>query len=286
MFLTGGSIAHNARLRRKRHGQLTEEIRGSITTTYGYDLRGLPSSIEASNIINQSYLFDSKGNLEYRKDNISNQKEIFGYDALNRLLTWDVYQNGSATIAKHNYLTYNPSGNIESKSDLENLVMNYGEGNGKPHALTSITGKPAAIPVTDLNVTYTDFKKIKTITEGIKNYVIIYGVDNQRRKSVYKINGVAQTTRYYLSDYEEEIDNASGNIKKIHYLSGGAILINDNGTESLYYGYSDYQGSLIALSDEEGKVVERYAYDPWGARRNPDNWTLPPSPQGEGSGVR
>ncbi len=274
------AIDENAR------GQLTEEIRGSITTTYGYDLRGLPSSIEASNIINQSYLFDSKGNLEYRKDNISNQKEIFGYDALNRLLTWDVYQNGSTTIAKHNYLTYNPSGNIESKSDLENLVMNYGEGNGKPHALTSITGKPAAIPATDLNVTYTDFKKIKTITEGIKNYVIIYGVDNQRRKSVYKINGVAQTTRYYLSDYEEEIDNASGNIKKIHYLSGGAILINDNGTESLYYGYSDYQGSLIALSDEEGKVVERYAYDPWGARRNPDNWTLPPSPQGEGSGVR
>jgi YD repeat-containing protein len=47
-----------------------------------------------------------------------------------------------------------------------------------------------------------------------------------------------------------------------------------NGTEHIYYSYADFQGSLIALTDESGNVVERYAYDPWGARRNPDNWTL------------
>jgi RHS repeat-associated protein len=32
-------------------------------------------------------------------------------------------------------------------------------------------------------------------------------------------------------------------------------------------------GSLIVLTNESGTVVERYAYDPWGARRNPTNWT-------------
>jgi len=41
----------------------------------------------------------------------------------------------------------------------------------------------------------------------------------------------------------------------------------------LLYGYSDYQGSLIALTDENGTVVEQYAYDPWGNRRNPADWT-------------
>jgi len=41
----------------------------------------------------------------------------------------------------------------------------------------------------------------------------------------------------------------------------------------LYYTYTDYLGSLIALTNESGTVVERYAYDPWGARRNPTNWT-------------
>ena len=30
---------------------------------------------------------------------------------------------------------------------------------------------------------------------------------------------------------------------------------------------------MIALTDASGNVIERYAYDPWGARRNPDDWT-------------
>jgi RHS repeat-associated protein len=44
---------------------------------------------------------------------------------------------------------------------------------------------------------------------------------------------------------------------------------------TLYYGYLDYQGNLIALANEAGTVVEngRFAYDPWGKRRNPADWT-------------
>jgi len=49
------------------------------------------------------------------------------------------------------------------------------------------------------------------------------------------------------------------------------MLVNNNGVETLYYGYSDNQGSLIALTNESGAVVEKYAYDPWGARRDPAN---------------
>ena len=58
------------------------------------------------------------------------------------------------------------------------------------------------------------------------------------------------------------------------YLSGGAIYIVHNDLIGMfYYGYYDYLGSLIALTNEAGTVVERYAYDPWGKRRNPDDWT-------------
>ena len=59
----------------------------------------------------------------------------------------------------------------------------------------------------------------------------------------------------------------------LNYLSGGSQLVNLNGVETLYYGYTDNQGSLIALTDASGNVVEKYAYDPWGARRNPNDWT-------------
>jgi len=42
----------------------------------------------------------------------------------------------------------------------------------------------------------------------------------------------------------------------------------------LYYSYSDSQGSLIALVHEGGSVIQRFAYDPWGARRDPNNWNV------------
>jgi len=50
--------------------------------------------------------------------------------------------------------------------------------------------------------------------------------------------------------------------------------VQNNGEDSKMYANADYQGSLIALTNESGAVVEKYAYDPWGARRDPTNWQL------------
>jgi YD repeat-containing protein len=164
-----------------------------------------------------------------------------------------------------------PKRETYSRSDLNNSTLFYGTG-GRPHALYSIVGSSINLPMATLQVTYSDFKKIKTLNEGSKFYELIYGVDEERRESVYKLNGILQLTRYYLGDEEEEV-TPDGNIRKIHYLSGGAILVSDHGQDSLLYGYADHQGSLIALTDESGNVLERYAYDPWGNRRNPSDWT-------------
>ena len=98
-------------------------------------------------------------------------------------------------------------------------------------------------------------------------------MDNQRRKSEYYENGISQgaptLTRYYLGDYEEEVSGT--NVRKIHYLSGAIFIQETNQPDKFYYSYSDYQGSLIAMINEGGEIQE-YAYDPWGARRNPTNW--------------
>jgi RHS repeat-associated protein len=96
-------------------------------------------------------------------------------------------------------------------------------------------------------------------------------VDDQRRKSVFT-QGSATTTRYYLDDYEE-VYKPDGTTQKIHYLSGGSMMLQQGAAKSLYYGYHDYQGSLIAWTNQSGTVVERRAYDPWGRHRNPQNWT-------------
>jgi len=253
-------LATNAR------GQLTQLKKGTVTTTFGYNSRGMTETISAPDIVDMEYAFNAKANMEYRIDHITNQREDFVYNTLNQLTNWDVTRAGVTTA---NSITYNAAGNIQNKSDIGG-TMTYGEVNGKPHALTTVSNATAKLATADLTATYTSFKKMATLSEGTKNYELTYGVDEQRRKSVYKENNVTKLTRYYAGNYEEEVD-ALGNVRQIHYLSG-AIMIRENGVETLYYSYVDNQGSLIALTNETGTVVEKYAYDPWGARRNPDNW--------------
>jgi RHS repeat-associated protein len=72
-------------------------------------------------------------------------------------------------------------------------------------------------------------------------------------------------------------------IFKIYYLNRGtpkggyralaAIFVEENGNDNLYYAYTDHLWSLTALTDKDGNVKERQAFDPWGNRRNPDDWT-------------
>ena len=253
-------------------GQLIKSKQGNTEKTQLYDSRGLPSSITATGIIIMAYIFNNKGNLISRSDLLTGHKEDFVYDNMNRLTAWDVSKNNVSQV--NNSINYNPTtGTITTKSDV-GFTFNYGEENGKPHALTSISGKPGRIPNVAQTVTYTDFKKVKSISLGNKSLVLDYGVDEQRRKGVFK-EGNVTFTRYYSGNYEEEI-SSSGKVKKIHYISGGdglaGIYINDDGNRSFYSAYCDYQGSLLALTDMNGVVKEKYAYDPWGNRRNPASW--------------
>ena len=253
-------------------GQLTKTKQGNVEKTQSYDSRGLPSSISAAAIMNMAYTFNNKGNLISRSDLLTGHKEDFTYDGMNRLTAWNISKDNISQTS--NSIDYNPTtGTITTKSDV-GFTFGYGEENGKPHALTSLSGKPDRIPNLTQTVTYTDFKKVKNISLGSKSLVLDYGVDEQRRKGIFK-DGSATFTRYYSGNYEEEVDS-SGKVKKIHYISGGdglaGIYINDDGNNRFYSTYCDYQGSLLALTDMNGVVKERYAYDPWGNRRNPASW--------------
>lgn len=264
-------------------GQIKRIFKGDQEVVLGYHPdKHLNTSIKAGSIIDYEFDYNSKNNLLWRRDNLTTQREDFEYDGLNRLTDWKVTRNGVQT----NYeLDYDPtySLNIKTKSGVElnnNLLsMSYGitqddEDITKPHALSSISGVPASFPTQDLNITYTDFKKIHTLIEGNKTYTVTYGVDEQRRMSVYKVGNETKMTRYYLGNYEEEI-GTDNKIRKIHYLSGAIFVDNETSPDSLYYTYSDNQGSLIAITDQNGVVKRKYAYDPWGSRRNPTNWTEP-----------
>lgn len=251
-------------------GQATLVRKGGRETRFEYDSQGRMVNSATEGIVDMTYGFDPRGNLTSRTDNLTRQEERFTYDELNRLTDGTIYQGGIPV--KRDSIRFDENGNIVQKSDLGESILTYGE-EGRPHALSAIEGDATGIPSATLDIAYTDFKRMNLLTEGDLRYEISYGVDEQRRKSTLTQKGKSILTRTYFGNYEEEED-ADGHLRKIHYLAGGSMLVRNGGRDSLLTAHHDLLGSLVALTDEEGNVLERYAYDPWGERRNPGDWTL------------
>jgi RHS repeat-associated protein len=269
------------------NGQITSEKKGNLTQTNAYYLSGLPTSESCTNVFGLQYTFDNKRNMLSKQNLIAGQTEKYLYDNMNRLTEWDMY-NSNNQLLNQNTITISTAvlnaGDVTYKSDND-YEPSYGQSGYPAHAVTSVTANLSAVPNPTETINYTDFKKVQTIkdiglTAGttINNELdISYGTDEERYKSVFLQMGTAQLTRYYLDNYEEERN--SNNIRKIHYISGGnglvAIYAKDSipQKDTIYYAFTDYQRNLVALTDVNGNVYQRLAYDPWGNRRNPDDWT-------------
>ena len=259
-------------LEQNARGQVVRERKGGVVTTYTYDNCGRITSIVAPNIVSLHYTYDIHGNVLAKTDAINDQSIEYTYDHLMRLTSWTVNNNDTQSI------TYDATtGNIISKSDLGASSEFIYDSSSKPHALRGIDNITGEWICPDLSITYTDFSKVKSIQRGSDSYNIMYGVDKQRACTQKTISG-ATTTRYYMSNHEIVVDSL-GNETYIIYLCNGSIAVHDeaSGTKTLYHGYYDAQGSLIALTDNSGNVIARYAYDPWGKRVGVANWAYSPT---------
>jgi RHS repeat-associated protein len=200
--------------------------------------------------------------------------ENFTYDLVfkNRLASWQV-----SGQPEYN-MTYTTNGNVETKSDFTSSGNPYNyDINDKPHAVKSVTD-PLQLPAEALqHISYNILNNVSEINhneQGLR-YTISYGPDEQRVKSQYWVNNVIQKTKYYIGgDYEEEI-NSIGETRKLHYLPGGGLYVKNQASNGvMYYVLTDYQGSWCKVVTETGASMERYNFDPWGRRRNPDNWNI------------
>ncbi len=271
-----------------QRGQLTQATMGNGTITdyewdtYGFPQRNKVSKGTSSILQNLTFSFNSvTGNLNARSDAKRNILETFGYDNLlkDRLTYW------SATGGAAKTMTYEANGNILKKTDVSTANTGYIYEGPKPHAVTKVVSPTAAfIEQNQLqNITYTPFNKIESISQpGFGSYVRLdftYGPDNERRKTfLYKTSSpvTPYETRYYFDDFEVRELYHKSLTEKIHYLYGPdgmfGIYMLEGGYQEYYYIHKDYLGSLTAISDAAGNLVESLSYDPWGRRRNPNNW--------------
>ena len=200
--------------------------------------------------------------------------ENFTYDAADRLTNWTV--NSAAYTANYSG-NGNPDNYRERKSDFGLYAYN----SSKPHAVSNISSLIAGTgEERTCEAEYNTIGKIKKLTlkngsTTLKTATFTYAADGQRRKMV-----VGSTTTIYCDDYQ--VNKTGSTEQRLHYISGPAglcaLIVQNYSNGSLasratYYLQTDYQGSIIAAYNSNGTLYKRFAYDPWGRRRNGSNWT-------------
>ena len=130
------------------------------------------------------------------------------------------------------------------------------------------------------NITYTAFNKASQITEGDYEYNIAYAADDERFKTEL-INTQTNTTeqiKYYAGDYEEFRDASNNVMRRLHYINspyGLVAVVEKTGTNyDVRYVMTDYLGSICAVTDDAGTVLQQVSFDAWGRRRDPQTWAL------------
>ncbi|MCH8478270.1 MAG: FG-GAP-like repeat-containing protein [Wenzhouxiangella sp.] len=252
-----------------QYGQMTQYYLGSSSLQWNRNFEtstGLPTTwTNQQGDWNISYDFDlASANLLSRHNNHIGTSDAFTYDDVNRLkeITTLNTANTSNTID----VSYSTSGSIESKTD----VGTYNVQNS--------SGRTLGVSDPNINVSdnmqiieYTSFNKISTISEGDYDAYFMYGPDEQRRHMKIYEGGREFIERYYVSDFEREFANGHGrDICYIPLPSGDmALYIDPHGSSGeIYFAYQDYQGSILAIADDNGGIIEEYSYDAWGNRRD------------------
>ncbi len=260
-------------------GQYTSVNLGDYNTVYVYNGYGEIQRMFNDRIRDMAYSFDRLGNLSYREDYLTGQKETFSYDNLNRLTGIDYSLNGGLVTAAAKTMFYDDLGNITGKTGIAaESDITYGDNGAGPNALTTITPSDGYSPLGQ-SISYTAFDKVSSITDTIgagstRNLSITYGYDKQRRKSVYT-EGATTRTKYFFGDYEESVEG--GVTTKYFYVSSPTGLVavyKQTGTAAgqLYRILTDHLGSITEVISPSGTVAKQ-SFDAWGNPRESGDWT-------------
>lgn len=262
------------------NGQYTAYNQGSLNTSVTYNAFGELDQMLTPGVRNMDYNFNPLGNLSSREDMLSNQKEVFGYDILDRLSGIEYYLNAIHTTAGDKTIYYDTWGNITGKTGIaaQDSIL-YGENGYGPHALTAIW-HPKGYQPSNQHISYTSFNKVNEISDTISASVvrklsITYGYDNQRRKSVYT-DGATTKTKYFIGNYEEHSQGST--TKKYFFINSpsglcGIYVIDGSNPGQLYYTINDHLGSITEIVNATTGVIARQSFDAWGNPRSVTDWT-------------
>ncbi|XWJ68823.1 RHS repeat-associated core domain-containing protein [Sorangium cellulosum] len=265
-------------------GRFREEVfgNGAVTTrSYHADKQRLGHVVTqsgAAEVQDLDYGYDDLLNLTRRTDALQrrNTTERFRYDALQRLTCAYFSEVESASAPCAARYDYAPNGNLTFTSDIGTLAY---DDPLHPHGATGaalVTGSFGYDAVGNqiarpggTAVRYMPFDLPERITQGASTVTFAYDGDQQRIRKT-----TPEKETLYLGDlYERVTDAASGTVEHRYHVHSPervvAIVTRGGADDGALYVHVDHLGSVDALTDEDGGVIERRSYDPFGQRRNP-----------------
>ncbi|MFA5794301.1 MAG: SDR family NAD(P)-dependent oxidoreductase [Candidatus Brocadiia bacterium] len=276
-------------------GRVKERAYGNNTNlTVGYDTSRRVTNYESRTTGNDliagfEYAYDREDNLIYEKRLHENKGDAFVYDSIYRL-TGVKYGIPAADInpltSYDNYLTFDRretfsldvSGNRTwtYDSSLPNPETVYTPNDLNQYSSIQQGANPAVNLLYDINGNLTD--------DGVKTYKYDYAnrLVEVRQKSpdamiahyYYDVFGrrvgkqtVAQTSVYFYDGARviEETDQTGVTRKQYVFGIGiDEVLTMETSGGQRYYYHTNLQGSVYAVTDNTGNVVERYKYSAYG----------------------
>jgi RHS repeat-associated protein len=255
-----------------------------IVEQYGYEpetgqLATIKAGLSGSAALQNLELeWDLAGNLETRKvrdaSNTLIDTDVFGYDALDRLLS---QTRDSTAIFGVTYDT-GKIGNIATKTGVTG-TYSYGAGSAGPHALTSI-GTSMTFEydengnMRDRNgdtITWTSYNLPSRIDGAGSAYSeFLYGGDRSRYVQKEDDGSSTHTRHYAAPGLFEAVYSGSTHVVDYQYVhaNGRAVaqITTTSSGDDTQYLHRDHQGSVVATTNTSGTVLDRFEYDPLGQR--------------------
>lgn len=128
----------------------------------------------------------------------------------------------------------------------------------------------------ELNITYNSLNSPVTIEEAnIDKITFEYNQSDERSTMYYGGLQADKTQRQYIKSYSEDgtmeikQNKSTGTVEFITYIGGDGysapiVLKSDGTTQEYLYLHRDYQGSIVAITNQAAVVVEKRLFDAWG----------------------
>ncbi len=259
---------------------LSAKLGNNVNIANTYDDFGFVKEVVHSGTVSTplsvSYDFNTqRGILNSRNNHFYNWNEQFTYDNFDRLVSWSD-PNGT------NSNTYANDGRITTNSQVGNYNYDGSSRYKKTSINLNIAGDAYYSARPRQQITYNVYKNPVEITEGTNKVTFGYNIHASRTQAVV-ISGTTTINKFYSDDKGIEIlsktNPAGKEAKIITWISGSpydapvmyvtTFAASGTGTlqkteDAFYYLHRDYQGTIMAISNEQGQTVERRLYDPWG----------------------